>query len=93
MSLISTDLYVEKMRYKAVTCMCRSYRPTLPVSYVSQILGFSTAVPSIEANDEKESAALEECLEWLKAHGASIIADNNGDMMLDTKVCLILLFD
>ncbi|KAI5401951.1 hypothetical protein KIW84_066424 [Lathyrus oleraceus] len=86
------DLYVEKMRYKAVTCMCRSYRPTLPVSYVSQILGFSTAVPSIEANDEKESAALEECLEWLKAHGASIIADNNGDMMLDTKVSSTSLF-
>ncbi|CAK8574365.1 unnamed protein product [Lathyrus sativus] len=86
------DLYVEKMRYKAVTCMCRSYRPTLPVSYVSQVLGFSTAVPLNEANDEKEASALEECLEWLKAHGASIITDNNGDMMLDTKVSSTSLF-
>ncbi|CAI8601567.1 unnamed protein product [Vicia faba] len=86
------DLYVEKMRYKAVTCMCRSYRPTLPVSYVSLVLGFSTAVPSNEANDEKEAAALEECSEWLKAHGAIIIADNNGDMMLDTKVSSTSLF-
>lgn len=84
MSIISADLYVEKMRYKAVTCMCRSYRPTVPVSYVSQVLGFSN-----EATDGKEAAALEECLEWLKAHGASIIADNSGDMLLDTKVCLI----
>jgi hypothetical protein len=89
---ISTDLYVEKMRYKAVTCMCRSYRPTVPVSYVSQVLGFSTAAATNEANDEKEATAMEECLEWLKSHGASIIADNSGDMMVDTKVCLILLF-
>ncbi|KEH34856.1 SAC3/GANP/Nin1/mts3/eIF-3 p25 family protein [Medicago truncatula] len=86
------DLYVEKMRYKAVTCMCRSYRPTVPVSYVSQVLGFSSVVVTNEANDEKEAAALEECLEWLKAHGASIIADNNGDMMVDTKVSSSSLF-
>ncbi|XP_004495816.1 SAC3 family protein A isoform X2 [Cicer arietinum] len=81
------DLYVEKMRYKAVTCMCRSYRPTVPVSYVSQVLGFSN-----EATDGKEAAALEECLEWLKAHGASIIADNSGDMLLDTKISSSSLF-
>lgn len=86
---ISTDLYVEKMRYKAVTCMCRSYRPTVPVSYVSQVLGFSTAVATNEAIDEKDVTAFEECLEWLKAHGAVVITDSNGDMLLDTKVCLI----
>lgn len=78
------------MRYKAVTCMCRSYRPTVPVSYVSQVLGFSTAMAANGASDENDAAAaLEECLEWLKAHGASTITDNNGDMLLDTKVCLI----
>lgn len=87
--LISTDLYVEKMRYKAVNCMCRSYRPTLPVSYISQVLGFSTGVATNGVSDERETDALEECSEWLKAHGASIITDNNGDMLLDTKVCLI----
>ncbi|WJX15480.1 hypothetical protein P8452_05619 [Trifolium repens] len=86
------DLYVEKMRYKAVTCMCRSYRPTVPVSYVSQVLGFSTAAATNEANVEKEATAMEECLEWLKSHGASIIADNGGDMMVDTKVSSTSLF-
>lgn len=75
------------MRYKAVTCMCRSYRPTVPVSYVAQILGFSTLTNG--ESGEKDADAFEECLEWLKAHGASIIADNNGDMLLDTKVCFI----
>ncbi|KAI4351370.1 hypothetical protein L6164_005742 [Bauhinia variegata] len=76
------DLYVEKMRYKAVNCMCRSYRPTVPVSYVSQVLGFSTTNRS---SNEKDADALEECAEWLKSHGAHLIADNNGDMLLDTK--------
>ncbi|KAH1192223.1 SAC3 family protein A [Glycine max] len=86
------DLYVEKMRYKAVNCMCRSYRPTLPVSYISQVLGFSTGVATNGVSDERETDALEECSEWLKAHGASIITDNNGDMLLDTKVSSSNLF-
>ncbi|CDY07655.1 BnaA03g18560D [Brassica napus] len=28
--------------------------------------------------------------EWLKALGASLISDSNGDMLLDTKVSLLL---
>ncbi|TKY50614.1 Leukocyte receptor cluster member 8-like [Spatholobus suberectus] len=86
------DLYVEKMRYKAVNCMCRSYRPTLPVSYISQVLGFSTGMATNGVRDERDTDALEECSEWLKAHGASIITDNNGDMLLDTKVSSSNLF-
>nr|GEX98457.1 SAC3 family protein A isoform X1 [Tanacetum cinerariifolium] len=54
------DLYVEKMRYAAVKCMTRSYRPTLPVSYVAQILGFQSPEPS----DEKDTGGLEEL--WIK---------------------------
>jgi len=68
--------------------MCRSYRPTLPVSYISQVLGFSSGVIN-GASDERDTDALEECSEWLKAHGGSIITDNNGDTQLDTKVCSI----
>ncbi|QHN79335.1 uncharacterized protein DS421_19g669180 [Arachis hypogaea] len=86
------DLYVEKMRFKAVTCMCRSYRPTVPVSYISQVLGFSNVVPTNGISDDKDTDALEECSEWLKAHGANIIADNNGDMVVDTKVSSTSLF-
>ncbi|XP_020235314.1 SAC3 family protein A isoform X2 [Cajanus cajan] len=77
------DLYVEKMRYKAVSCMCRSYRPTLPVSYISQVLGFAT---------ERDTDGVEECSEWLKAHGATIITDNNGDMLVETRVSSSKLF-
>lgn len=69
--------------------MCRSYRPSVPVSYVAQVLGFSTSIPTSGESDERDADAFEECVEWLKAHGASIIADNNGDMLLDTKVCVI----
>ncbi|XP_050385646.1 SAC3 family protein A isoform X2 [Argentina anserina] len=79
------DLYVEKMRFKAVSCMCRSYRPTIPVTYVAQILGFTTITPTNEESEEKDSEGLEECIEWLKLHGACLIADNNGEMQLDAK--------
>ncbi|CAH2058740.1 unnamed protein product [Thlaspi arvense] len=77
------DLYVEKMRYKAVTIISRSCRPTMPVSYVAQVLGFT---------GETETDAMEECSEWLKSHGASLIADSNGDMLLDTKASTTSLF-
>lgn len=78
---------MEKMRFKAVSCMSRSYRPTVPVSYIAQILGFTSVTPADEGCDEKDTEGLEECVEWLKAHGASLVADNNGEMQLDGKVC------
>ncbi|KAK9282710.1 hypothetical protein L1049_010930 [Liquidambar formosana] len=79
------DLYVEKMRYEAVKCMSRSYRPSVPVSYIAQVLGFTSVLPIIEGSDEKDMDGLEECVEWLKAHGACLIPDNTGEMLLDTK--------
>ncbi|XP_011091492.1 SAC3 family protein A isoform X1 [Sesamum indicum] len=79
------DLYVEKMRYAAVKCMSRSYRPTAPVSYLSQILGFTNALPTSESSDEKEVDGVEECIEWLKAHGACLISDSTGETLLDAK--------
>ena len=78
------DLYAEKMRYKAINCMSRSYRPSLPVPYVAQVLGFSTSFGD-EVKD-KDMDGLEECTEWLKAHGACLITDSNGEMQLDAKV-------
>lgn len=66
--------------------MSRSYRPTLPVSYIAQVLGFATVVPANEGSDEKDLDGVEECVEWLKAHGACLITDNNGEIQLDTKV-------
>ncbi|KAL3838110.1 hypothetical protein ACJIZ3_022701 [Penstemon smallii] len=86
------DLYVEKMRYAAVKCMSRSYRPTVPVSYLSQILGFTSASPKSEAIDEKEIEGVEECMEWLKAHGACVTSDNSGEMLLDTKASVPSLY-
>ncbi|XP_054787827.1 SAC3 family protein A isoform X1 [Prosopis cineraria] len=79
------DLCVEKMRYKAVTCMCRSYRPTVPVSYVAQVLGFSTSMATDVESNEKDADAFEECVEWLKVHGAIVISDSSGETLLDTK--------
>ncbi|CAH8267714.1 unnamed protein product [Arabidopsis lyrata] len=53
------DLYVEKMCYKAVNFMSRSCRPTIPVSYIVQVLGFTGAAS--DGTDEKETDATEIC--------------------------------
>ncbi|XP_027104574.2 SAC3 family protein A isoform X2 [Coffea arabica] len=92
LSTLLMDLYVEKMRYAAVKCMSRSYRPTIPVAYISQVLGFGNASPTTEASDEKERDGVEECAEWLKAHGACLSNDNAGEMLLDTKVSMSSLY-
>ena len=74
------------MRYTAVKCVSRSYRPTVPVSDIARVLGFTKALPKVETTEERDSSGLEQCVEWLKAHGACLISDNIGDMQLDTKV-------
>jgi hypothetical protein len=73
------------MRYKAVSCMSRSYRPTIPISYIAQVLGFSR---TSDGNDEKDSdgSGLVECVEWMNTHGACLTTDNSGEIQLDTKV-------
>ncbi|KAL5229975.1 hypothetical protein ABZP36_028751 [Zizania latifolia] len=76
------DLYVERMRFEAVKCMSKSYRPTVPVGYVGEILGF------LRTNSE----ASEECEIWLKAHGAILSVDNSGDLQLDTKASAATLY-
>ncbi|KAJ6690355.1 hypothetical protein OIU85_006606 [Salix viminalis] len=77
------DLYVEKMRYRAVSCMSRSYRPTIPVSYIARVLGFCR---TSDGNDEdSDGSGLVECLEWMKAHGACLASDDGGEIQLDTK--------
>lgn len=88
----NADLFVEKMRYAALRCMSRSYRPTVPVPYIAQVLGFASISPTTDASDAKETDGVEECLEWLKAHGACLTSDNSGEMLLETKVCLPLPF-
>uniref|UniRef100_A0A0D9YGZ1 PCI domain-containing protein n=1 Tax=Oryza glumipatula TaxID=40148 RepID=A0A0D9YGZ1_9ORYZ len=78
------DLYVERMRFEAIKCISKSYRPTLPVKYAAQVLGFMAIDEVCEA---KRADGLEECEEWLKAHGAVLSVDNNnGELQIDTKV-------
>ncbi|KAG9453732.1 hypothetical protein H6P81_006636 [Aristolochia fimbriata] len=85
------DLYVEKMRFEAVRCMSRSYRPTVPVAFIAQVLGFLNDM-AMDVSDKKETDGLEECEEWLRAHGANIIVDNNGEKQLDSKATSSTLF-
>ena len=82
-----TDLYVERMRFEAIKCMSKSYRPTVPVRYAARVLGFTRVVEVCEA---EVADGLEECEEWLKAHGAILAVDgNNGELQIDTKVNLV----
>lgn len=85
LSPCDADLFVEKMRFEAVKCMAKSYRPIVPVAYVARVLGFSRAVSS-ENNEDKGKDVLIECEEWLRAHGAILAIDNNGELQLDSKV-------
>ncbi|KAL6853623.1 hypothetical protein ACP4OV_019652 [Aristida adscensionis] len=83
------DLYVELMRFEAIKCMSKSYRPTVPVRYAARILGF---LGTNEVCDANGTDGLEECEEWLKAHGAVLSVDNNGDLQIDTKVSCTSLY-
>ncbi|KAJ1263262.1 hypothetical protein BS78_09G170000 [Paspalum vaginatum] len=77
------DLYVEQMRFEAMKCMSRSYRPSVPVGYVAQILGFlGTDSEGCATNGDD---GLEECEKWLKAHGAVLSVDNSGELQIDMK--------
>jgi len=82
-----TDLYVERMRFEAMKCMSRSYRPTVPVGYVAQILGFlRTDSEGCMADGDD---GLEECEKWLKAHGTVLSVDNSGELQIDMKVLFL----
>ncbi|KAL3699330.1 hypothetical protein R1sor_017352 [Riccia sorocarpa] len=84
------EMYVEKMRFEAVKCMARSYRPTLSVSFIARSLAFTTIV---EGGEEKEGDGAEECEEWLKQHGGHLNFDNvASESVLDTKTSTTSLF-
>ncbi|CAA2981003.1 Coronatine-insensitive protein 1 [Olea europaea subsp. europaea] len=80
------------MRYAAIRCMSHSYRPSAPVSYIAQILGFANLLLTTEVSDEKDVDGVEECVEWLKAHGGCLTSDNSGEMLLDTKASVSSLY-
>ncbi|KQK05862.1 SAC3 family protein A isoform X3 [Brachypodium distachyon] len=84
------ELYVERMRFEAIKCMSRSYRPTVPVVYVAQILGFlriDTDGSVLNGDDRSD-----ECEIWLKAHGAILSVDNSGELQIDTKASSTTLY-
>nr|XP_024395611.1 SAC3 family protein A-like isoform X1 [Physcomitrium patens] len=82
------DSHTEKMRFEAVKCMSRSYRPTIPVSSVARSLGFTT-----ESSSEGESEGLEECEEWLRAHGAHLQFDStSNELVMEAKLSQTSLF-
>ncbi|BFI21799.1 SAC3 family protein LENG8/THP3 [Marchantia polymorpha subsp. ruderalis] len=83
------EIHAEKMRFEAVKCMARSYRPSLPITFIARSLGFM----AIEGGEDKEADGIEECEEWLKLHGAHLIFDSvSNESVLDTKTSATTLF-
>ncbi|KAG0574322.1 hypothetical protein KC19_VG254300 [Ceratodon purpureus] len=82
------DIHMEKMRFDGFKCMTRSYRPTIPVVSVAHSLGFSTE-PSLEVGTE----GVDECEEWLRAHGAHVQFDNSSsELVVQAKLSTRSLF-
>lgn len=65
--------------------MSRSNRPTVPVTYIAQVLGFTS-------EESEDTDGVEDCVEWLKAHGACLTSDNPGEMQFDAKVRCLLIY-
>lgn len=84
------DLYADKMRYAAIRCMSRSNRPTVPVTYIAQVLGFASVLSTNEESEDTDG--VEDCVEWLKAHGACLTSDNFGEMQFDAKASVSTLY-
>ncbi|KAK8950633.1 hypothetical protein KSP40_PGU013938 [Platanthera guangdongensis] len=85
------DLHVEKMRFEAIKCMSKSYRPTISVSYIAHVLGFSTSAQT-GFDGENGANGHEDCEEWLRAHGAVLIVENNAELQLDAKASSTTLY-
>eukprot|EP00897_Mesotaenium_endlicherianum_P000311 jgi/Mesen1/10280/ME000789S09556 len=84
------EMHVETMRYDAVQCMAKAYRPSLPVAHIAATLAFREDAP--EAPPEEGGASLHECCDWLKAHGAVLLAEDGPDPQLDAKASSGALF-
>ncbi|KAK6933350.1 hypothetical protein RJ641_036244, partial [Dillenia turbinata] len=46
------------------------------------VLGFTSTQHISEASEKKDADGFDECVEWLKAHGACLFADNASEMQL-----------
>ena len=68
--------YVERVRFAALQCLCRSYAPSVAVAVAAQALGFEG-----EGEGEGEGAS-GRCGSWLRKHGAVLSAAGDA---LDTK--------
>jgi hypothetical protein len=80
------------MRFEAVKCMTRSYRPTIPVASVARSLGF-TAEPSSEGEPEGVAEGVEECEEWLRGHGAHVqFYNSSSELVVEAKLSSTSLF-
>lgn len=74
------DLFIDKERFKYLKIICKSFRPSVPLGYVSKGLGFG---------DGEDGMA--RCHAWLGRHGCRFVGEVNKvseDVMVDCKTSL-----
>ncbi len=65
--------YSEKARFEAMLCIARACRPTVPVAFLAETLGFAAIEQAEEGADPEAS-----CREWLEGHGAVLALAGDG---------------
>ena len=74
------DLFIDKERFKYLRIMCKSFRPSVPLGYVSKGLGFG---------DGEDGMA--RCHAWLGRHGCRFVGEGSevtGEVLVDSRASL-----
>lgn len=83
------DLYMDKLRFKAITVCVRVLRTVVPVRDLIKTLGFDV-VPEVTA-EEESIPPYDACTAWLTAHGA-VLQGEGADLVVDCKSSVNALF-
>lgn len=90
LSALVMDMFVERARFEAVSCVARAFRPTAPVALLARGFGFLTG-SQVDGDGEADCSA---CVEWLQKHGAVLTGDSESpsSMAIDCKESAPVLF-
>ncbi|KAK3274725.1 hypothetical protein CYMTET_17108 [Cymbomonas tetramitiformis] len=83
------ELYMDKLRFKAITVCVRVLRTVVPVRDLIKTLGFDV-VPEVTA-EEEVIPPHDACTAWLAAHGA-VLQGTGADTVVDCKSSVNTLF-
>jgi len=85
------DLRVEEIRYEAVQCIVKSYRPSVSVADQHPPLLLEEEEEEEEEEEGEEEGAVRACAQWLRAHGATLVesageGEGRAELVFNCKV-------